>query len=82
MQDSDLPYAAMPDQPDRETRDDVRRRISRKLKSAMTLPDEIKVSFWGDTPLVSPRMAALLRDPETRDLVLRAARSEPRERRG
>ena len=53
-------------------------RIRRKLEDAMKLPGKIRVSLWGKSPMVSPRAAALLRDPETRRLLLAATRNEGR----
>ncbi len=47
-----------------------------KFKAAEKLPSYIKVSFWGRDPMVSPRAARLLSDPDTRDLLLRATRGE------
>ncbi len=51
-----------------------RARIQAKLKAAMELPNVIKPSFWGKTPLMSPRVAALMSDKETAELFMRAVR--------
>ena len=49
-----------------------------KFEEAKKLPNWIKVSFWGRDPMVSPRAAKLLSDPETRALLLRATRGDRR----
>ena len=54
------------------------REIYRKFKDAEKLSNEIKIPFWGDPPMVSPRAAKLLSDPDTRDLLMRATRGERR----
>ena len=51
-------------------------RIRRKIEAAMKLEAGIKPSFWGVTPLMSPRVAALYRDRETREVLMRAIRGE------
>lgn len=51
-------------------------RVRRKIEAAMRLEAGIKPSFWGVTPLMSPRVAALYRDPETREVLMRAIRGE------
>ena len=59
------------------TQDQTRKkeRLAQKLAQAMQLPNEIKVSFWSQTPLMSPRMAKIMSDPETREIFMRAVRS-------
>ena len=75
MYDRRLPYLTMEHDP-RPHQQARATRIRRKLEDAMKLPGKIKVSLWGKSPMVSPRAAALLRDPETRRLLLAATRNE------
>ena len=57
-----------------------RARIERKLEAAMKLPNRIKHSWWSKTPMISPRAAALLGDPETAEILMRATRNLGRDR--
>ncbi len=47
-----------------------------KFKEAEKLPHGIKASFWGKTPMMSPQIAKLMSDPDTRELLMRATRGE------
>ena len=66
-----LPFGQMSEQ----NLTDKAKRVYDKFKAAERLPQRIRVSLWGDTPLVSPRAAKLLSDPETSEVLMRAIRA-------
>ena len=72
-----LPYDRMPKT---ETPEARRQRVIRHLRKAMALPEHAEGTFWRDAPLISPRAAHLLQDPDTKEMLLRATRGLGRRR--